>query len=68
MTYIKLWCEYDYGQDSVIFESEEKALTWLQDQIIAVDGLEFMLETCYDAANLHEDGLCGFLDITLIKD
>jgi hypothetical protein len=39
--FLKLWCEWDYGQDSVIFEDENVAKDWLGKQIASerTDGI-----------------------------
>ena len=34
----RIGCEYDYGQDEVIFSSREKAEKWLCEQIQSVEG------------------------------
>lgn len=30
----KLWIEYDYGQEDIVFTTKEKAIQWVNDQKI----------------------------------
>ena len=47
---VRIWCEYDYGQDDIVFATTELAENWLRKAIIGqADGNSF--------DELMEDGL-----------
>lgn len=39
--YRKLWVEYEFGQEDLIFENEEDAITWLKE---VIDGSDITFE------------------------
>jgi hypothetical protein len=68
--FIRLWCEWDYGQDEVIFESETEATIWLKKAVDNVDGIDYFEDHVLgeDFENIFEMGLAGFRIIKLIPD
>ena len=68
--YLKLWCEWDYGQDSVIFTEESVAKNWLYARIIEVNGKEFFADSDLedDEESLFDEGLASFEFVTLIEE
>ena len=69
MTYLKVWCEYDYGQDELIFKSEKKAKAWLEAAITEIDGIDWIEAEFGSIEQFFGDtGLAGFTIVTLIKD
>lgn len=59
MRLIKLWCEYDHGQDDFVFADQDSATAWLVAATIHEDEE-------YRAVSLFEEGLAGFSIVTLI--
>lgn len=59
---VKLWTEWDFGQDYFVFTSEEKAKAWLweamQDQL---DQFSFTTPDC-----IFNEGFAGFHPVTVI--
>jgi len=58
----KLWCEWDFDQDSFIFDSKQAAFTWLAND----DNFKEMIEGTEDTIDTYiADGLVGteFLEI-----
>ena len=66
-TFIGLWCEYDYGQDSMIFNNEDEAEKWLWEQMVAIDGEEHLREYFgwEGPRSIFEEGLAGYRLISL---
>lgn len=63
----RLWCELDYGQDSVIFTSEQAGKNWLDSAILNIDGIEYYsgeFPNCVE--DLFNEGLAGFEPVTII--
>jgi hypothetical protein len=50
----RVWCEYDYGQDSYVFSSEENAISWIN-SILEADLGHFEADTSVE--DLWNDGL-----------
>ena len=65
---IRIWCEYEYGQEDVIFDTEETAQKWLDNVINNTEDAEWVLENQCSAAELIEDGLVRFELVTYIKN
>ena len=63
MRLLKLWLEWDYGQDDMIFNSEEDAKDWMQSMI---DLRDFDPEFA-TVQDIFESGLAGFKIVTLYK-
>jgi hypothetical protein len=62
INYIKVWCEYDIGQDNYIFKSREEARSWahkmLEQKNFLEDGVtpehfEKIWYLCYDTVTLY---------------
>lgn len=54
---IKLWCEWDFGQDEYIFDTTQNAFMWLQRTI----SLETLKELALDShQQLFDEGLAGY--------
>jgi hypothetical protein len=68
-TYFRLWCEWDYGQETVIFTEERVAKNWLYARIIEVNGKEFFADSDIedDEDFLFDEGLAGLEFVTLIE-
>jgi hypothetical protein len=64
MCYLRLWVEWDYGQDSYIFTDEDKAKEWLWKQI--QDNGDFASEFPDGVEMLFEEGLAGFQTVTIL--
>ena len=60
---IRLWCEWDLGQDSLIFTNEDKAIDWLQK---ALQVHEYLFEDFENATAIIDEGLAGFHILTVI--
>ncbi len=58
MKCFKIWCEWDFGQDEMIFTSEEKARDWISRNFY--DG--YISMTVKDA---FDDGLISIQELTL---
>lgn len=54
---IRLWCEWDIGQDSYIFTNEEKAREWLNK---ALKEDEYLSQEFESAEEILKEGLAGF--------
>jgi len=60
-TMIKLWCEWDFGQDSFIFSNEEKAKAYLEKAMgEELKGLDFN-----NIDQVFEEGLAGYEVVTV---
>lgn len=65
MNYIKLWCEWDYGQDAVIFSNESVAKNWL---CASMGGHDELTEMGFGSVEgVFDEGLAGFNIISLIE-
>jgi hypothetical protein len=57
----RLWIEWDFGQENIVFSSQQNALDWF-------DGLEILDETdellTYEV--LHDEGLASIQELTVI--
>ena len=63
--YLKLWCEWDYGQDSVIFTEESVAKNWLY---VNMGGREELDEIGFGSVEeIFDEYLAGFNIISLIE-
>jgi hypothetical protein len=67
----RLWCEYEYGQEDLIFTSEEKGIEWFNAAVIEVEGKYWKRlvanetdDSPYDAFDCA--GLVGFNEVTVI--
>lgn len=58
-TVFKVWCEYELGQDDVVFSSEEKAYEWLEERL-PYYGLEESVD------ELLEEDNCGIDEVDFI--
>lgn len=56
----KLWCEFDFGQEDVIFTSPKAAWKWLRAEIEANDMEDSISE-------LQENGLAGIKELEVIS-
>lgn len=53
----KIWLEWDYGQDSFVFTTKEKAIQWVTD--LKIENYEFEGQGDFlDYSMLYEEGLC----------
>ena len=52
----KVWLEWDYGQDNLIFSTKEKAIQWVNNLKIEFDEDDGNTQT-FDT--LEAEGLCG---------
>lgn len=57
----KVWCEWDIGQDDLVFETEELAAKWVK-QDWNEDDMDITLEEAYS------DGLVSIDFIKLVKE
>jgi hypothetical protein len=69
-TYLRLWCEWDYGQETVIFTEERVAKNWLYARIIEVDGEDFFIEQEWenDPDAIFDEGFAEVGNVTLIEE
>lgn len=58
---VKLWVEWDVGQDEVVFKTAASAIRWLEKQL-----KEFGIE--YSVSQLEEEGLFGFEPVRLVEE
>lgn len=58
-TVVKLWVEWELGQDDLVFASEGSALNWLEKRLPDV-GIEDSVE------DLLSENLCGVEEIDVI--
>lgn len=58
-TVFKVWCEYELGQDDIVFSSEEKAYEWLEERL-PYYGLEESVD------ELLEENNCGIDEVDFI--
>jgi hypothetical protein len=64
INYIKVWCEYDIGQDNVIFESIENARKWAYKMLEQ----ENFLEEGEKPEYIEKIGFLYYDTVTLIND
>ena len=64
----QLWCEWDIGQNSLVFRDEQAAMRWIRNnpallELAQEDGVDFenYLQKLYD------EGLIGLLDLEIIE-
>lgn len=67
----RLWCEYDYGQDGVVFWNKKDARDWLNRQVFDIEGDNWAETLCanpemYPADHLDLEGLISFEKLALI--
>lgn len=62
--FFKLWVEWDYGQDSFVFDTEQAALDWLQRTATDIDD---GAEGAMSAQEMFDEGLAGLDIVTLIR-
>jgi len=55
---IRVWCEWDIGQENIIFSDREDAYEWL-------NANQHIAEMTYPVDDLLKDGLLGFEEVTL---
>ncbi|QHJ79338.1 MAG: hypothetical protein [Bacteriophage sp.] len=60
-TVIRIWCEWDIGNENIVFSDFDIARQWA-DQAIKDSGLEESME------ELEQHGLIGFEQLKLIED
>ena len=60
-TVIRIWCEWDIGNENIVFSDFDIARQWA-DQAIKDAGLEESME------ELEQDGLIGFKQVQLIEE
>ena len=67
--FIGLWCEYDYGQENVIFNNEDDAELWLWEQMAQIDGVEHLHDYFgfEGPRSIFEEGLAGYRLLTLTE-
>lgn len=58
---IRYWCEYDYGQENVVFTSVEAGQNWMSARITEQGDEEITF------TNLLENGLIGWETVSLIS-
>lgn len=59
----KIWLEWDYGQDYVVFTSKDKAEQW----VTALQIEDYDDPTKYLTYNdIYEEGLCGIIELEVI--
>lgn len=64
-TFLKLWCEWDFGQDGFIFDDEATGKAWLKETILnsgnTLDELGFI-----SVEQIFDEGLAGFDIVQLV--
>ena len=60
-TFIRLWCEYDLGQDDLIFDSQETAYRWIKHAFEIAD-FDFSFKEVEDAC------LISYETVTLVEN
>lgn len=67
-TFIKVWCEWDFGQGEVIFSDERVAKNWLYATMLELEGQDFLDEEGLENEDsVFAKGLAGFEIIKLIE-
>lgn len=61
--FFKLWCEWDYGQDGYVFDTEQAAKDWLTRSVKEIDGDEPNVTV----EEMFDEGLAGLDIVTLIR-
>jgi hypothetical protein len=64
----QLWCEWDIGQEGLVFRNEEAAMRWIRSneclkEDASEDGVDF--ETYLQ--RLYDDCLIGLVDLEVIE-
>jgi len=62
-TLLRLWVEWDFGQDSHVFESEEGAKRWLNERLLEQDDWP----EGEDADFLFHEGLAGVAIVWVVS-
>jgi hypothetical protein len=61
---IRIWCEWDFGQENLVFASREAAMKWVTDNVL-ID--EYVKENFCNAEDLVRNGLIGFETLEFIE-
>ena len=69
MRYLKLWCEWDYGQENILFTSEEQGRKWLEQEMREIGGPEEFLESFPGGIEqVFAEHLAGFEIMSVCED
>ena len=69
MQYLRLWYEWDYGQDTVLFTSEEQGRKWLEQATRSIDGNNYFEENYPDGIEqVFSEHLAGFEIMSVCED
>lgn len=66
-TFIKVWCEWDIGQEYAIFSTYDSARNWLEKNPILEDMATNDSENDYSLATLEKGGFIGFDTLLLVE-
>ncbi len=62
---ITIWCEYDYGQEGLVFTTEEVAEKWLKNAVDSSYVPDAGMETYEE---LDQNGLISFDEVAVITE
>lgn len=64
----QLWCEWDIGQEGLVFRNEEAAMRWLQNnKVLKEDAERENIDFSVYIQVLYDDGLIGLVDLEVIE-
>lgn len=64
----QLWCEWDIGQEGLVFRNEEAAMRWLQNnKVLKEDAERENIDFSVYIQVLYDDGLIGLVDLEIIE-
>lgn len=66
-TFVALWCEWDFGQEGIVFECESDAEKWLWEQMPVVDGGCVNYFGWTKSSDIFDEGGAGFRLVTLYE-
>jgi len=66
---ISIYCEWDVGQELLLFPSEELAYIWLTKNLVLIGMAEEEKQTIEEfLAEVFDDGLLGYDRLTIVRE
>lgn len=64
----QLWCEWDIGQDGLVFRNDDAAMRWIRNNPnLHEDALEEGVDFETYLQGLYDEGLIGLVDLEVIE-
>jgi hypothetical protein len=64
----QLWCEWDIGQEGLVFRNDEAAMRWIRNNsLLREDAAEEGLDYEAYLQGLYDEGLIGLDDLEIIE-